>query len=81
MNATKYFILKKSKLNIQKKWYEKTKRYAKIVSGEAKKYANINKININNAMPQYIKDWIKQVQYFIENQDKFEENNISKYIA
>ena len=81
INCNEIFHSKEKKIEFVKKWYEKTKRYIELVRREAKKYADANKININNTIPQYSKDWIKRVQYFIKNQNGFVENDIRKYMV
>ena len=60
--------------------YEKSKEYIIEQGGKVKKFVELHKLNTETAMYAYIKDWIRNVQYFIKNQKNFVENDIRKYI-
>ena len=51
-----------------------------MIGGEVKKYKDIHKINLEQVSVQYKKDWIRNVQYFIANQDEFKEGDIRKFL-
>ena len=47
-----------------------------MVGGEAKKHKDIHKINLETITIKYKKDQIRNMQYFILNQDDFIEGDI-----
>ena len=50
------FYLKEVQNEYLDKWYIKTEKYAEIVGGEAKKYKDIHKINLETITIKYKKD-------------------------
>ena len=61
------------------KWYRKTKVYAELIGGEAKKFIDKYEIDEKNTHPKQIKNWILKTQYYIKNQKEFKTNDIRKY--
>ena len=51
-----------------------------MVGGEAKKHKDIHKINLETITIKYKKDQIRNMQYFILNQDDFIEGDIQKFL-
>ena len=51
------------------------------VRGEAKWYIKVHKLNIKRANKDYMQYWVKNAQYFLINQDKFEEVDIRQFLV
>ena len=60
--------------------YEKSKNYVIAQGSKAKKFVESYKLNTKTAISKYMKDWVRNVQYFIKNQNDFVENDIRKYV-
>ena len=76
----KVFHSKEIQTKFLNKQCVKTEKYAKIIGGEAKKYKDMYKIDLEKASVQYKKDWIRNVQYFIANQDEFKKGDMQKFL-
>ena len=50
------------------------------IGGDAKRFVNNNKINLTSAIINQMTDWIKNVNFFIKYQDKFNEMDIRKFL-
>ena len=45
------------------KWYSNTISYVKEIGGDAKKYIDMNKLDINTTNKEYMRRWIKNVHF------------------
>ena len=61
------------------KQYKKTKQYRESIEEEALKFIDQHKIDETKDFNQIIKEWIRKVQYYIKNQEKFYKCNIRKF--
>ena len=81
MERCNIYHSKEKQLDYLQKWCQTTIDYVNEVGGEAKQYIEVYKLDIKRANKEYMKYWVKNVQYFLINQDEFEEVDIRWFLV
>ena len=75
------FHSKKNQLAFLKNCCGKTIKYIYKIGGEAQKYVETHKINTETVTKEYMKDWVRNVNYFIKHQKDFAKEDIRNYVV
>ena len=58
------------------KWAVKTNVYIMKIGGTTKRYVQVHPIRIKSSATEYLKSWIRSVQFMIKNNEEIVSNDI-----